>query len=242
MRVAFRVMMLLMSALVGAGGPFSSGIVPHSVSASPVSVAHTSVITHGLLSTHVVRIVEDCNLGSTLGADVRNGRGQIVYPRAMDFFRHPCSGAAPGQYGKPLRPGGRLVRRPLVVLFGSWIRPIVTLTDGTHPGTEWHGRTVRIVLFDAPPLQVSQHTEPNHTFADIHPPAHVSGPLYYIQSTSCRPAGSLLIDSQPIWTAAFGDRVQPACNGVTTWHVVAGWLNHPVATIDYREPKGGKTG
>lgn len=186
------------------------------------------------VSNHTVRIADGCSLSNGLTADVRNGHGNVVFPRAMDFFPYHCPGSALGQYGIPLRPGTTIARRPLVVLFASWIRPLVILTDGTHGGTEWTGPTVRVTHYHAPPLRVTAQAQSYRTFADIRAPSPVSGPLYYIQSAFCRITGSIQVDSEQNWIATYGTRVEPTCSGVTSWHVVAGWLNHPVATIDYR--------
>lgn len=87
--------------------------------------------------------------------------------------------------------------------------------------------TVRLVAAQPPRISVSGSPS---IHVDLYPPAGATEPLLYTD-WSMRPGAQYYWGRG--WTMAPSDRLIPGCREATRWHLIAGWLNQPVATVDY---------
>jgi hypothetical protein len=153
MRATFTVMMLLTSALVGAGGPLPTSVGFHSASAAQIPLAQTSVSTHGMRISMLVPLLGSLPRVSLLQVRVRvtnqsghvltlprlcdrsnprvvvtNPRGVVVYT-TVDTWPVPqrCSALSPLE----LAPGQSVERQNYVVLQGDSVQPVINLQVGT---------------------------------------------------------------------------------------------------------------
>jgi hypothetical protein len=73
-----------------------------------------------------------------------------------------------------------------------------------------------------------------------HSPARVSGPPHFVEQTQCTDNGT--VSTGRGWQAANTDVLRPEfpsdCISAHRWIALAGWLNHPVVSIDYTAPTG----
>jgi hypothetical protein len=42
-----------------------------------------------------------------------------------------------------------------------------------------------------------------------------------------------LVGQLMYWVPSAGNKLRPGCSSPLEWHVIAGWLNEPVVTVDY---------
>lgn len=148
----------------------------------------------------------------------------------------------PGPVSFLLRRGKAWEADPYLVLRGSRIGYRVIIGRFGH-GTEVTvtGRSVSVRLTPEVLPQVSLSTVPTLR-ATISQAVAVSGPLLYYSQTSCQIDGARYSTGSG-WSIAHGTSIEPEfytasgpgsqCDGTKTWHALAGWLNHPVATITY---------
>ncbi len=153
MRVMFAALFLI-SALVEAGGSTPNSFDPHPASAAQMSLAHTSVKTHGLLismdlpltgplprvsllrvrvrvrnkSGHVLTLPRPCDR-SNPRVVVANPRGVVVYA-TEDTWPVPqhCGARVPLE----LAPGQSVDRQNYVVLQSDRVQPVVDLQVGAR--------------------------------------------------------------------------------------------------------------
>jgi len=167
--------------------------------------------------------------GYTGGVQVINNSGQAVYsPPNLILLpgAPPITGCAP--YTLPFDPGQQVTERPYLVLAGTRIQA----WDIVNGKTLWVAMRVRLTT--ATPPTVTLHQSPTVS-ATIHPIGPVSGHLYFIAWTGC--------DSTPLasgssflsfaWRPSAGATLFPQCSDPTEWHALAGWLDQPMAHIDY---------
>lgn len=141
-------------------------------------------------------------------------------------------GAAPGEFYR---------LRPLVVLSGPWLEAGVAAEigrlDGTGPVYSFHTPRLHLQLQDepAPVLSLSARPTP-HVDVLSSPPALDAGPLL-IEDWATSPTSRFT--QWDGWHVASGTTLTPACAHPLHWHVLAGWLNHPVSEVEYSSSAGG---
>jgi len=172
-------------------------------------------------------------------AQVVKSNGSAVYPLAMPDAAGPsCAGMYSSRQipGPSLAPGHRIIRRFLVILRTDRIREIVELftSKGLLP-VRTPSIRLRLVAGLSPRMA---WTRSPAMWVDIRPGgSNWEGPLRYVFAWSCGSSRTgFLQEGLDIWTVAHGSRFRPGCALPQQWDLVAGWLNHPVATIDYIRP------
>jgi len=143
----------------------------------------------------------------------------------------------PGPRSFPLRPGRVWQAHPYLVLRGDrivyWMR-LGRVGHGNAVTVQGHPVLVRLTDEAAP--QVSISSSPTLQ-ATIIPPCPVSGPMLYLRQWSCQTGDGTYLSGSG-WVAAKGRTVSGSearanCGARLQWQALAGWLNHPVAHIDY---------
>jgi hypothetical protein len=153
-RVAFTVMMLLTSALAGAGGPLPNSFASPATSAAQIPVTRTSDSTHGLRISMVVPLLGTLPRSALLQVRVRvtnrsghvlmlprpcdrsnprvvvtNLQGVVVYTTVDTFpVRQHCVVRTP----LALPPDRSAERQNYVVLRSNKVQPVVDVQIGTH--------------------------------------------------------------------------------------------------------------
>lgn len=163
------------------------------------------------------------------GVQVIDKIGTIVYPPEVSNYSictpHPSSAI--------LRPKRVIQRRLLVILRAPYLQAVVTIGKGIESAI----LPLRLVPGIPPSSIVSNEPSPH---IDIHPSPGDRGRLHYFQVTECRTAQSDSVKGSLHWRTSGGARhvvrLHPDCLPATSWHVVAGYVNQPVATIEYRSP------
>jgi hypothetical protein len=108
-----------------------------------------------------------------------------------------------------------------------------------HFGQQVWGPTFTVSLTRAPAPRVVLSTRPRVS-ARIQPPPGAHGPLLYRADAACQEARTGFSDEAgtgPAWVVSRTEVLRPSwspnCTHGYTWHVLAGWLNYPVVSIDY---------
>ena len=165
---------------------------------------------------------------------VYDATGTTALPISLtESFPYP----GPGPSISPLKPGVDRTTSELIVLRGPDVRLGVTLAGGHH-GDEGSGKDVftpmaHVALTPPDTARVVPAPTANDPLRmDIEPPAGAKGPLLSVYYTNC---GDTHFD-QNIWWTQIARHVSPTCTPVHVWHVLAGWLNHSIVTIDYSVP------
>ncbi len=160
------------------------------------------------------------------GIQVLNATGTVVYPPQVDSY----SICTPKPSDAILRPGHVIERRLLVILRARYLQAVVTIGAGIESAIV----PLTLVSGSPPPLAVSHGPSPH---IDIARQAGDHGPLHYFQVTECRTANSDTVKGSLHWLTSRSrtnsSRLYPDCNPATSWHVTAGYVNQPVATVDY---------
>jgi len=144
-----------------------------------------------------------------------------------------------------LPPGKSIAMRQRVILRAAHVRAYLNLAIG--------GRSVEIItprlslhLFSSPPAQATLHLG-SQVFAMALPPPGAHGAVLIAEWWHCRgrplvgAPGHMTIEGfDGPFRAVNPGRIRPklaaGCNRLLEWHAAIGWLNHPVAHIDYVRP------
>jgi len=185
-------------------------------------------------SGRVLRINGGCLYGPVWAEVVAQG-GAGVYPPALKSGA-PLS--CPPPVWVALRSGQIIRRQVYVILRRAEIRPVAELETGGYI----YGHPLYLKLFRGRAPQVLLRTSPQ-LHADIHPAVPVRGPLHYMQWAKCpgTGGGGLLAtySSTRTWQSTQGTRLLASfgtdCGKGFEWHAIAGWVNQPVAHVDYVE-------
>lgn len=176
-----------------------------------------------------------------LGSDVQvlSTSRQVLYPPSVPPTIEP-KGVKPTA---PLRfhPGQVTVEHEYIVLRGPYVRARVWLGKlgkrYVPPFTQRPAvvtRPVRITLLQGEPPTITVTISPMVS-AEVHPVRPETGPLLYALSYLCTQADGATIGGGAEWARARSRHiaiVDTVCASLEL-HLVAGWLNRPVATIDY---------
>jgi hypothetical protein len=145
----------------------------------------------------------------------------------------PPVSCGPAPLPATLLPGQTLARRLYLILTGEIVQGSVRI--GGYGSGHLMKVRVRPHLEGELPPEVRLHaTSP--TYATIQPLTHVHGPLLFAGWLACDTDSRGTIQGTR-WTRTSGDRLTPRVGDgcpAWEWHVVAGWLHHPVAVLDYK--------
>lgn len=176
------------------------------------------------------------------GVQVTNVSGQIVYPPPVTV-PPPC----PPPPNQPLLPGQSVEQRLYAVLDGPYVRAMVELqeqTAGSSAAVMVTTPLIRLTLVPSTDPHLRPHISATTVSAVVRRPAHARGLLYYDTWFIRCPngAGGQITGGSPLWMRTPGTTLSPDCTPVSEWHVIAGWLNYPVATLDYLSRPGSRHG
>jgi hypothetical protein len=154
--------------------------------------------------------------------------GKTVYPAGLTtVFPHPCKVPIIRQ----LAPGQIIRATRYLVVRGPIIRGLVFVGAGVASQLATPAFPVRLTEGTAP--QVAIRSTPNGPYAQISPVLAAHGAVRFISSAECGSSGSGGVVDVLRWTMVHSFRVEAGCPGTEEWHAVVGWVNEPVAEIDY---------
>lgn len=175
------------------------------------------------------------------GVQVSTASHQILYPPAITWLLPSCG---PVFLPRALRSGRAIQRRLFAILRGNHIQAIAAI--GKKP-VEITTPPLTVMLRSEPaPRVILRTTAPSKISVSSATPAQ-RGSFYYITSEMCifptpGPQGGTgsgwgmthFAFSTPDRDGVY--RFASGCEPPTRWSFVGGWLNHPVATIEYIRP------
>jgi hypothetical protein len=143
----------------------------------------------------------------------------------------PC----PVPSGQPLAAGKSVTQHVIFVLTGAVIQGVLNV--GRSLAKQIATPKVAVRVSDAVPASLVVHKLQRGRVVVIQRPARAPGPLYVLETTYCGTGGGIAsLLGEPHWLPVDGNRFSSGCTGPQEWHGYAGYLNYPVATIDYRSP------
>jgi hypothetical protein len=169
--------------------------------------------------------------------EVFDGRGRLMDQGPLIVSGNP---GCPTILGQPFLPGRTVRQHVFAVLRGRYVRAVLNVGKSLNGRLITPKLAVRLVHGKAPIVTIKQSKI--GPFAQVDRPPGASGPLYFVGSARCGSASNFQgYSSTPLWSRAAiaeGNRVYSGCYGEQQWRALAGYLNFPVATIDYTAPKG----
>jgi hypothetical protein len=135
-----------------------------------------------------------------------------------------------------LQPGQAAHQRDFAVLGYGYVRAVMKLGADLAPHTMTPEAHV-LLTTGKPPIATLKHSNVG-PYVTIQRPLGAKGRLYFVETATCFSASSpVSLSSRPLWSPVIqGNRVYSGCYGKQEWHGYAGYLNYPVATIDYTSP------
>lgn len=135
-----------------------------------------------------------------------------------------------------LEPGQSAHQRDFAVLGYGHVRAVMMLGADLAPHAMTPEAQVLLTTGKAP-IATFQHSNVG-PYVTIQRPLGAGGRLYFVETATCFSASSpVSLSSSPLWLPVIqGNRVYSGCYGKQEWHGYAGYLNYPVATIDYTSP------
>lgn len=212
----------------------------------PVNALVPVTIVARNVSRHNITITRHCTGGyySYLEARVIDAVGRMVYPPPIvGQPPDPCHLAPPDRV---LRSGQSMRTHDLVVLRSRRVTPVVVTF--VHHGVNTAnpvsvGEAITLRLTKAPPPTAVIVHGPAATYVALTAPPGAIGPLRYQFWVVCAsPDGETSsVGHTRRWYIAAENRFLPLfsdCPTPSEWHAVAGWMDGPVATVDYTAPAG----
>jgi hypothetical protein len=193
-----------------------------------------TTVTMRNVSTHAVltRLGPLCGPETNPSVEVSDPKGHLTPQLPATTYDNP--GCKPAT-GEPLLPGQTYHQHLVAVLGGSYVRAAVRWGKWLHHDVATP--RIRVHLTTETPLTVTIHSSPIGPYATIQRPSGAKGFLYVAGSAQC---GSPTDPGQTIlnlvWSPVSTNRAYSGCWGTQDWHALAGYLNFPVATIDYTSP------
>ena len=181
------------------------------------------------VSQKAVYLIPGCRSDQSPQAQVLTISGRVTYPTNLPGE----DGSCPRKFIF-LRPNGQVYTPQYIVLQSAYIRGEANLSV--------HGRT-RSVLTKSIHVRLMPGSKPMFTLttspqlsATFMPGGNVVGPLIYRESGYCKSSQEVVS-----WSNEWRQAQQPvlipdspsACGTITEWHVQAGWINQPVASLNY---------
>lgn len=196
------------------------------------------------LGPRSVLLVRSVCPNGNLFAEVQNRPGRTVYPPAV-------SGPPPIHCFAPtgtvlLHPGARIRRHMLIILRGRYIRAVTYVTGAGATGAGYiEGPAVAVPLARGTPPRVTVQTQP-YVLVTVTPSSpQETGTLWYQESALCQypdstsgatGSGSISTRWEKAPIGRDGYTFEPPCTDHVQWHLVTGWLNSPVTSVNYSRP------
>lgn len=207
-----------------------------------VSLSKSSYPRNALVPV-VVRIqnVSRRSLVRLPGCDKPNPDVQAVSPQGDVRYMQPIRPIAPlqcvkGARAKILLPGDAFQEQHLIVLRAKLVRAAWTFGTPSPAGMVVRtitSRPVPLTLISTREAAARVHSSPS-VYADVARSPGGMGPLRYAQVAKCQTArGPEYVQDVVDWQTTEGPRLSPPCSNPLEWHAIAGYVNQPVATIDY---------
>lgn len=180
-------------------------------------------------SQRSVTVYSMCEAVGFLGVQAIGRNGKILFPPAVGGAPSPGCPILIRQLGT----GSRIVRSIYVILRSDRLRAVAEVSVGAGHG-QMLTQYLKLHLVNGAPPRVRVVTGQTVS-AEITPSGLVRGSLHYMEWTKCAAAGSLAsFTATRFWAVARGRRLSAElCDRGSEWHAVAGWLNGPVAYINY---------
>lgn len=189
--------------------------------------------------------------------EVLDSQNRVLYPPPFPTPAFPTSFKHP--VPPSTAPGEVLVEHPFVVLHGDRLHAVLAFQSILGAGGPPQRLTVRtpvvhLTLVSAPRPTVTLHGRPRMSAVLQPATRHQRGALYHVGWFSCRlgngqaryggsgfyedfptpgPGPPLLVGYLYLWVPTSSKVLRPGCGAPLEWHVVAGWVNQSVVTIDY---------
>jgi hypothetical protein len=176
------------------------------------------------------------------GLVVMDGTGKELYPPGLkSFLPPPCPPPVPN--GRPLDPGKSLTAHLYAVLRARYLHARLDYyrTLNRRPGSVLSVQTPSIrvpPLAAADPPPASLTGAPGSAVLQVSPPPGVHGPPLYEDSAACPYTSDTGMQGTQyqqtlFWLRSADATITPDCSPIIEWHVVAGWLNHSVVSVDW---------
>jgi len=163
--------------------------------------------------------------------NVFDDTGHIDYPPALV----PWPGLPCPEAGQTLAPKESAAYHGYAVLRGKHLQLVIGVSPGARLSDIIDVATplVTVDLVPAPTPQVTLSTSDGKVSAVIARPSGAKGRMLYQFRANC-PGGLPRTDDWAMnWTRAGSTELSPECAPIIKWLAVVGWLNYPIATIDY---------
>ena len=173
-----------------------------------------------------------CGLTTNPSIEVEDGNGRPAPQLPSISYAGPSCGAITGS---PLLPQESKLLYVIAVASGAHIRAVLRV--GRYLVRAFGTPRIQIRLTASTPLIATIHQSNIGPYATVRRPAKAKGPLYVVESAMCgsstHPRGR---EVNLVWSPFLFNRIYSGCVGAQEWHAVAGYLNYPVATINYTLP------
>ncbi len=208
-----------------------------------VSVRATNVSTH-VIGIAPTEVPDNCWIDAPVIV-VQRKDGSTAFPPAIPGEPGPSCAPTFLTDSRALPPGKSITVRQHLILRAAHVRAYLNLAIA--------GRSVKLFtppvslhLFSSPPAQATLHLG-SLVFATALPPPGVHGAVLMAEWWDCRgralvgaPGYVVMEGAQGPFRPVNPQRIRPqivaGCNRLLKWHAAIGWLNHPVAHIDYVRP------
>jgi hypothetical protein len=185
------------------------------------NVSHYAVLT---------RLGPQCETTNNPSIEVSNGKGQLT-PQ-LPSIMHDGRGCGV-TIGLPLMPRQSELQHVVAVLSGAYVRAVLYV--GRYLAKGFRTPRGQIHLTTGTALIATLHPSNIGPYATVQRPSGAKGPLYFVESALCgSPAHPQGKEVNLIWSPTLFDRIYSGCAGTQDWHGLVGYLNYPVATINYR--------
>lgn len=186
-------------------------------------------------SRHTVRLTAGCSVGNPMVL-ISNDNGRVVYPPGVSGVDPLLCATHTWSQGPAIAPRQTLIRRRYAVMDGReftavvFLGPYASEIDTSPDGVGWGlGRKPEISLATHPALRLV-----------LTPRQTPRGPLLYTDGYRCSRGASGAIQTsgtglhwRHVWGTVITPQIVKTCRTLLEFHMTAGWLDQPVATVDY---------
>lgn len=162
--------------------------------------------------------------------DVRDSEGNLTAQFPTGAVPLPC----PAPIGYPFRAGQTWTGRVFAVMNGVSVQADLRIGRHLARRIRTSPAAVGTAASMAPTVQIQSSSAGPFVVLPRPPGAH--GPLYALGSSYCVVHGVQRGQWLMSWTPVHGNRVASGCTGPQQWHMYAGYVGYPVATINYTSP------
>lgn len=207
-------------------------IVPHSIYAKNALVQVALLVQN--VSHRVVTVDGACpDSGPRVEAEVTSRSGYPEYP-VLEHLPGIIGGGCVPRGSRRIAPGHTITVHRYVVLTHPGVRGTALLLTGVIQ-IQTKPTLVSLVPGSSPGLTIRTTGKVS---AVVERPPGVRGPLVFRGWSSCMEYGARYSEIDPGWTQsnngiAVPEIHSPDCHRIIEWHAVAGYLNQPIAVINY---------